>query len=127
MRSFKVKTGRKTEIVNISSDVEKLSHISEGAIVVHLMHTTAALIVNEDEANLRKDMERYYPSMAKGDFAHNTIDNNAESHLAAGCLGNSVTIPVSEGKLALGSWQSILLVELDGPRERTVTVTEVGR
>ena len=122
MDSFAVKTRKKTEIVNITAEVERLTGISEGAVLVHIPHTTAGLILNEDEANLKGDMEIFYGGLADGKWAHNTIDNNAEAHLAAGTLNSSLIIPVSGGKPVLGTWQSILLVELDGPRDRKVYV-----
>ncbi len=127
MMSFRVSTNRKIDVINITGQVERFCKIKEGAVVVHIPHTTAGLIINEDERNLNSDMIRLYGELARGSWGHNTIDNNAEAHLVASLLNHSLTIPVSEGNLLLGTWQSILLVELDGPRERTVYVSELGK
>lgn len=123
---FRVKTDSKLQIVNITDQVERSKSISEGAVVVYTPHTTAALVINEDERNLRQDMMKFYSAIAKGSWGHNTIDNNAEAHLASSTLNNSLTIPVSGGRLMLGTWQSILFVELDGPRDRKVYVKELA-
>ncbi|WP_435101340.1 secondary thiamine-phosphate synthase enzyme YjbQ [Halarchaeum sp. P4] len=56
-------------------------------------------------------------------YAHDRIDDNADAHLRAMLLGESVSVPVSDGELDLGTWQSVLFVECDGPRTRSVTVT----
>jgi len=62
---------------------------------------------------------------AGGSWQHNRIDNNAEAHLMASLMGSSTCLPVSGGQVELGTWQRIMLIELDGPRERRVTVTVV--
>jgi secondary thiamine-phosphate synthase enzyme len=72
-------------------------------------------------------MVAFYEKLAQGDWAHNKIDNNAQAHLSAIAIGNSVMVPVTEGEPALGTWQSILFVELDGPRERQVYLKELGK
>jgi len=123
---LKVNTDNKIQIVNITDQVERSLKIKEGAVLVYIPHTTAALVINEDERNLRNDMMKFYQDLSDGRWAHNTIDNNAEAHLASSTLNTSLTIPVSAGRLILGTWQSILFVELDGPRNRTVYLKELG-
>ncbi|MDY6780407.1 MAG: secondary thiamine-phosphate synthase enzyme YjbQ, partial [Halobacteria archaeon] len=59
-------------------------------------------------------------------YAHDRIDNNADSHLRSLLLSSSVSVPVEDGDLVLGTWQSVLLFEGDGPRNRTVVVETVG-
>jgi secondary thiamine-phosphate synthase enzyme len=126
MRRIKVKTKEKIEVQNITGQVSDSLEISDGFIVVHIPHTTAGLTINENEENLKSDMAKFYAQLAKGSWAHNRIDNNAEAHLAATTLNSSLVIPVSKGGLALGTWQSILLIELDGPRERSVYISELS-
>ena len=123
---FNVSTNKRIQIVNITEEVRKATKITEGAIVVSIPHTTAAIILNENEENLKKDMVEFYSRLSKGNWAHDTIDDNAASHLMATALNSSVVIPV-KGDLVLGTWQSILFVELDGPRERSVFVTQIGK
>ena len=120
-----VKTSQKLDIVNITRDVENAIKVKDGAVLVYTPHTTGALVLNEDESNLRNDMKMFYSELAKGSWGHNTIDNNAEAHLASSTLNPSLVLPVENSRLVLGTWQSILFVELDGPRERSVYIKEL--
>jgi secondary thiamine-phosphate synthase enzyme len=94
-------------------------------------HSTAAVIIMEDEPGLREDLRKMLDRLApKGaDYSHNRTagDGNGHSHLRATLLGMSVTVPVSDGRPALGRWQQLLLIELDNHgRERQVTVQVIG-
>jgi secondary thiamine-phosphate synthase enzyme len=91
---------------------------------VFVQHTTAGVVVQEPESRLLGDVETFLRELVpdRDDYAHDAIDDNADSHLRATLLGESVSVPVREGDLALGRWQSIQLVECDGPRSRTVKV-----
>lgn len=126
MEELAVSTKQKIQVLDITGQVTAARRIDDGCIVLHVPHTTAALAINENENNLKTDMEKFYGSLAKGSWGHNTIDNNAEAHLASTTLNSSLIIPVEKGKLILGRWQSILFVELDGPRERKVYVKELS-
>lgn len=81
------------------------------------------MIINECESNLKQDyklfLEKLVPQLK---YAHNSIDENAGAHLLGALIGNSVTIPIKDRKLMLGTWQSIIFCELDGPRERKVII-----
>ena len=83
------------------------------------------VVVNEAERRLLGDIETYLGRVVADDdgYAHDELDGNADSHLRSLLLDESVSVPVRDGDLALGRWQSILLVECDGPRTRSVTVT----
>ncbi len=87
----------------------------------------SSIIVNENERWLRTDildmLEALVPE--NKNYAHNSIDNNADAHLRAVLLGMSETIPVEDGHLVLGTWQSIFFVELDGPRNRTINIKTI--
>jgi secondary thiamine-phosphate synthase enzyme len=91
---------------------------------VFVQHTTAGVVVQEPESRLLGDVETFLRELVpdQDDYAHDVIDDNADSHLRATLLGESVSVPVRDGDLALGRWQSIQLVECDGPRSRTVKV-----
>ncbi|MCU4740296.1 secondary thiamine-phosphate synthase enzyme YjbQ [Natronoglomus mannanivorans] len=96
----------------------------EGVCTVFVQHTTAALVVQENEPRLRGDLESFLSGLVPDEgHAHDELDGNADAHLRATLLGPSVTVPVEDGALALGRWQSIFLVECDGPRTRRVSVT----
>lgn len=121
---FEVSTSERTETVDVTERVEAaLPSEVAGTCTVFVRHTTAALVVNEAESRLQSDVESFlHDLVADGDWAHDNIDDNADSHLRALVLGPSVTLPVSDGQLDVGRWQSVLLVECDGPRTRTVGV-----
>ncbi|WP_319507694.1 secondary thiamine-phosphate synthase enzyme YjbQ [uncultured Methanolobus sp.] len=128
---MQVQTGKRIELIDITDRIRK--HVSESGIqngicVLSTKHTTTSIIVNENESGLVSDilklLEKLVPPHAG--YAHDRIDNNADSHLKAVLLGNSETIPVINGKPFLGTWQSIFLAELDGPRTREITVTVIS-
>ena len=124
---IQINTSRRVEVVDITSEVQKeveKSGIKDGLAVVYTPHTTTAIVINENEPGLIEDivfvLDRLIPRGAG--YMHDEIDNNADSHLRAMLLGNSVVIPVTNGKLELGTWQRIMFLELDGPRSRRVIV-----
>ena len=130
---IKIDTEKKTQIINVTERVvgacARLG-ISEGILHVGVRHTTCALCVNEDEAGLRHDFERLGETLLnpfRGDgYKHDRIDDNAQAHLTSVLLGNSVTLSLKDGKPVLGTWQCILLLEMDGPRPRMLDLTAVG-
>lgn len=132
MKIIKISTGERVQIIDITPEIQKAveeSGIESGVCLVHSLHTTTALILNENEPrlieDLRNHLERLVPE--KGSYRHNEIDSNADSHLRAILLNPSLSLPVSDGKLFLGTWQRILFVELDGPRTRNLIVEVIGK
>lgn len=129
-----ITTRARVEVINITSEVTgalRESKVGDGLACVSVRHATCALALNEDEPGLRKDLERVAatildPVRRARPFLHDEIDDNAQSHLTACLLGSSVTIPLAGGRLRLGTWQCLFLVELDGPRSRRVDLTVVG-
>jgi len=122
--SFEIKTSNRYELVNITSQIQKVveeSKVKEGAVLVFVPHTSACVMVEEDEPGLKQDFYDLFKELEGRAYRH--PDGNAEAHIASGIIGHSRVIPIKDGKLALGTWQSILLVELDGPRQREVDVT----
>jgi secondary thiamine-phosphate synthase enzyme len=124
---IEIKTSRRIEIVDITDKVREVVEkhdVTDGIVVVYTKHTTTAIIINENESGLKEDiisiLEKLVPSRAG--YMHDRIDNNADSHLRAILLGNSVVVPITNGRLDLGTWQRIMFIELDGPRTRRVVV-----
>jgi len=107
------------------AEIVARSGVAEGLCSVYVPHATAAVVINEnDDPNICTDvldaLDRLVPA---GIWRHDRIDGNAASHIQAAMLGPGETIPVQNGRLLLGTWQAVMLVELDGPRERRVLVT----
>lgn len=136
----KIQTGEGISIVNLNDDINnaiKHSCITEGFAIISSRHTTTAVCINEYEERLLSDIKTWLRKLAPADekYLHNDIDQrdcpheepeNAHAHLMAMLLGSSETIPVTSRKLALGEFQSVLLLDLDGPRERTVNIQIIG-
>ena len=131
VKELTYKTSQLYEILDITSDVIKVvreSGINNGICVIHLPHATAALIINENERGLINDFIKLVKEIfpRNGKWEHNLIDDNAAAHLASGIIGATKVFPVVNGSLIRGTWQNILLLELDGPRYRRVIVEVLG-
>jgi len=124
MESVQISTSDRTSVLDITDRVETtLADDREGTVTVFVKHTTAGITVNEAESRLLGDFERALETLVDdGGWEHDEIDDNADAHVRSLLIGPSTTIPVADGTLQLGRWQSVLLVECDGPRTRTVTV-----
>lgn len=124
-KSLSVDTDRKTQIIDITTAVaEAIPAEASGPVTVFSKHTTAAIAINEAESRLMDDFETALEDLVRSsDWGHDEIDDNADSHVRSLLLGPSETIPVDKGDLQLGTWQSILFVELDGPRSRSILLS----
>ena len=125
---MQIQTSKETELVDITERVRELiKDVKDGFCIVFSKHTTTGIIINENEPRLKADiltmLDEIVPK-GKG-YRHDEIDSNAHSHLRSVLLGPGIVVPIEDGSLALGAWQSIFLVELDGPRRRTVNVNIV--
>jgi secondary thiamine-phosphate synthase enzyme len=121
MREFIISTSAREEIVDITAQVREL--VAEegggGVSMVFVPHCTCALYLNENESGLVQDTQELLAGLAdQKSWRHDRIDDNAGAHLVCSLLGASVLVPVAAGKLQLGTWQRIMLVERDGPRSR---------
>ena len=128
MTELRIRTTQKREMIDLTAgvaDIVARADVAEGLCSVYTPHATAAVVVNEnDDPNVCVDvldaLDRLVPA---GIWRHDRVDGNAASHIQATILGPGETIPIHAGKLCLGTWQAVMLVELDGPRERRVIVT----
>ena len=129
-KSIKITSQSKFQIINITQSINEIvneSHIKEGIISIFSKHSTA-ICINEDEIGLKEDFKTFIEKLVPNDkYKHDFIDNNAKSHLKSFLLSSSETIPITNGRMELGTWQSVFFVELDGPRtSRTIVITVVG-
>jgi secondary thiamine-phosphate synthase enzyme len=125
---FHIRSQRKCEMLDITGRVAEIvrqSKTAEGICSVYVTHATAAIVINENaDPNVCEDvLDALDKLIPQGVWRHDRVDNNAAAHIKSAILGPGETIPVREGRLVLGTWQAIMLVELDGPRDRRVVVT----
>jgi len=135
-----IETNKSFELFDITPQLRstiKASNIENGIVVVSAQHTTTALTVNEYETRLLDDIENLFTTIAPSGarYLHNDIHlrdcppdepENAHAHLIAMMLGNSESIAVVDGAPQLGIYQSLMLIELDGPRKRNVSIQVMG-
>ncbi|MBM3323262.1 YjbQ family protein [candidate division WOR-3 bacterium] len=130
MVSIEVATRSRVEMVNITpriQDAVTSTGVSTGVCFIHVPHTTAGVTVNEAfdpdvAADVSSALSRLVPYQAG--YAHS--EGNADAHIKSVLVGTSQTIPVEDGRLALGRWQGVFFCEFDGPRRRQVYLTIVS-
>ena len=127
MEEFFVKTKRKFQVIDITPKVREIVErgaVAEGLCCVFVPHATAAVAINENaDPNIGEDLQEALAKLIpEGVWRHDQIDDNAAAHIKAAIIGPSEMVPVKNGKLVLGTWQSLMLLEFDGPRERKVIV-----
>jgi secondary thiamine-phosphate synthase enzyme len=129
VREIDLSTDRKTQLVEITREVEAALNGADGAsaALVFVPHTTAGVTINEHaDPAVARDLEAAMERMVREDWGWEHIEEgeeNAPSHVRAALYGPQVLVPLSEGRLALGTWQGIFFCEFDGPRKRKVYVT----
>jgi len=130
LQTLSVKTVRRTQLVDVTAQVQKVvasSGVSNGICYLYVPHTTAAITINEcADPDVARDVEgaldRLVP--AAGPYRHS--EGNSDSHVKSVLVGASQVIHVEGGKLALGRWQGVFFCEFDGPRERLLQVKVVA-
>jgi secondary thiamine-phosphate synthase enzyme len=129
VREIAVETQRRTQLVDITRDVEAALDEADGAsaALVFVPHTTAGVTINEHaDPAVARDFEAALEQLVGDGWGWQHIEEgeeNAPSHIRAALMGPQVLIPLRDGELGLGTWQGIFFCELDGPRTRTVLVS----
>jgi secondary thiamine-phosphate synthase enzyme len=137
MRSHRKELWFQTEtrraFINITPQVTaelEASGISEGLVLVNAMHITASVFINDDEAGLHRDFERWLerqaPEKPYDQYAHNGYEDNADAHLKRQVMGREVVVAVTGGRLDLGPWEQVFYGEFDGRRRKRVLVKIIG-
>ncbi len=122
------------EFVNITQDVEKAvkeSGVQEGLCLVNAMHITASVFINDDEAGLHQDydkwLEKLAPHAPTSQYLHNrTGEDNGDAHLKRQIMGREVVVAITNGRLDFGPWEQIFYGEFDGGRRKRVLVKIIG-
>ena len=135
--SITLTTEEGTEVSDITKPVRDAVQqlpVATGIALVNTLHTTCALFVNEFQAAIVDDLKRMLDRLVpeRGGYRHDDPRysdcerGNGHSHLRAALLGRSIAVPINDGELTLGRFQSIIFAELDGPRKREITVQVLG-
>ncbi|MFQ5711963.1 MAG: secondary thiamine-phosphate synthase enzyme YjbQ [Candidatus Geothermarchaeales archaeon] len=130
-KQIDVSTRGRAELIDLTSLVEenvRRSGVERGLCLVHSLHSTTAIVVNEHEGGLMRDiLAKVGEEFPRGaGWLHDRVDDNADAHLASSLIGSSRVFPVQSGRLIRGAWQNIFLLELDGPRDRKIVVEVLG-
>lgn len=132
-----LRTQKRLEIIDVLDRVNlivRASRIENGLVNAWTRHTTAVLAINENDTSLWKDVLSTFTRLVpiELDYHHNLKykglvgEQNAHAHILNCLIKPDVTIPLKKGKMALGTWQTILFIELDGPRTRTIEIQVMG-
>ena len=130
MKRIEVRSRTRTEFIDVTAQVDAVvreSKVRTGVCVVFVPHTTAGVTINENaDPDVTRDMLKELNKMVpfEDDYAH--AEGNSAAHVKSTLVGCSATIPVEEGRLALGTWQAIYFCEFDGPRSRQLQIQILG-
>ncbi len=129
-REVPVRTRARTQWVDVTGEVEKAiadSGIIAGMCLVASLHTTGGVTINENaDPDVERDFFHKLNRLVPVDDGYRHAEGNSDSHLKTSLVGLSVGVPVANGRLVTGTWQSIYFCEFDGPRGRRISVTIIG-
>jgi secondary thiamine-phosphate synthase enzyme len=127
MEEIRVRTTKRVEARDITDEVRRAVE-GAGGCSVHLfcLHTTCGLTINENaDPAVMKDLIDSLSRLVPEDYPYRHREGNSDAHVKSSLVGCSLTVPLSAGRLVLGTWQGIYLMEFDGPRERKIALTVV--
>ncbi|MFH1957866.1 MAG: secondary thiamine-phosphate synthase enzyme YjbQ [bacterium] len=126
IKEISVTSGRRAEFVEITGEVAKAvssSGIKEGIALVYVPHTTAGVTINENaDPSVKSDIIKGLDKIVPWNDDYDHSEGNAAAHIKASLIGESVSVIISKGRPALGTWQGIFFCEFDGPRKRKVFI-----
>lgn len=124
---LKIDTNKREEFIDITNEIFEIvknSSIDKGIVNVFVQHTTAGITINENaDPDVVRDMLSTFDKIVPFEDNYKHYEGNSHAHIKASMLGSSVSIPIEEGKMILGTWQGIYFCEFDGPRNRKVVVS----
>ncbi|MFC2152949.1 secondary thiamine-phosphate synthase enzyme YjbQ, partial [Bacteroidota bacterium] len=126
-------TSQRREYINITPVVEQelaQSGIKEGLVLVNAMHITSSVFINDDEAGLHDDFEKWLEGLAPekphSQYKHNYAEDNADAHLKRTIMGREVVVAITNGRLDFGPWEQIFYGEFDGKRRKRILIKIIG-
>ena len=124
MQRLSIKTHKKREVLDITEHIEKNLDSKSGVCHLLVLHTTAALTTADLDPGTDLDMlDAFEAMMPKLRYRHPHDPSHVPDHILSALIGTSVSLPFEKGQLVLGTWQRVVLIELDGPRERQVVAS----
>ncbi|MGD0228774.1 MAG: secondary thiamine-phosphate synthase enzyme YjbQ [Syntrophorhabdales bacterium] len=127
MVELRIRTSRRIEARDITDEVREAVDGKEGrSVQLFCLHTTCGLTINENaDPAVMKDVMDALTRLVPENYPYGHGEGNSDAHIKSSLVGSSLVLPLSAGRLVLGTWQGIYLMEFDGPRERKVVVTTV--
>ena len=126
MKALSVRSSRRIELIDVTGEVGRAvrdSGVEEGVCLIYAPHTTAAVTINENaDPDVGRDVTMKLSQLVPRDEGYSHSEGNSDAHVKSSLVGCSVTVPVSDAQLVLGTWQAIYFCEFDGPRQRRLTV-----
>lgn len=125
IEELSVKTRESAELIDLTAEVQAVvgkSGVKNGICIVYVPHTTVGLLINEAEPGFQFDLMQVLDRLVPQQASYRHPDGNAHAHIKAGLIGSEKHFIIRDGRLALGTWQSVFLCEFDGPRTRSVMV-----
>lgn len=121
-----MKTPSQRALVDITRQVSEALDDGSGAWLIYVPHTTAGLTINEGaDPDVAKDLLMAWERLAPAELPYRHVEGNSPAHVMTSLVGSSVVVPVEDGELQLGRWQSLFLCEFDGPRTREVRLRKL--
>ena len=128
MLRFDLTTAQRTQALDITA-LFTARRWPDGVLVASVEHTTAAIFLGESGSEMFEDYEQVAAGLVEGygPFRHETYNpGNAQSHVLSSFIGTQLLLPISDGRLDVGTWQRVIFLELDGPRQRSIAVLSLA-
>lgn len=129
-KTITLKTRAKTEFIDITGNIEEAirsERVADGAFLVFVPHTTAAVTINENaDPSVRSDILMVLNKMVPWDESYRHLEGNSPAHIKSSIIGPSEIIAVEGGRLSLGTWQGVFFCEFDGPRTRKIHIRSLS-
>ncbi len=126
MTTVSVKTTERKQMLDVTGELRRMvkeKGLTDGLVVAYVPHTTAGITINENaDPDVCRDILAHLGKMVPADSKFRHAEGNSDAHIQAGLIGSSVTVLVEDGRLVLGTWQSVFFCEFDGPRTRKLHI-----